>query len=315
MGYRLLVSEKILLTGATGFIGKSLLSNLLTNNYSIVAPARKPLPLLHENLIMPVFSDLCEVPDDCQWFNNCDTVVHLAGKAHLWNEHTSEYTRVNTFAALNLARIASLSGVKRLIFVSTIGVNGIQNTRPYIVGDVPAPVTEDAISKLNAEIGLKQIGLDIGMEIVVIRSPLVYGPNAPGNFGKLIALAKKNWPLPLGAIHNKRSLVSLDNLIDLIVTCVEHPKAADQTFLVSDDHDLSTTELLELLISAAGKKPLLLPVPLSWLKMMGKIAGKQSIIERLCGNLQVDITHTKQTLGWTPPISVEEGIRRCFSGQ
>lgn len=151
------------------------------------------------------------------------------------------------------------------------------------------------------------------MEVVIIRPPLVYGPGVKANFAAMMNLARKNLPLPLGAINNKRSLVALDNLVDLIVTCIDHPKAANQTFLVSDDHDVSTTELLTMMTHVCGKNPRLLPVPVSWLKLVGKLTRKQAVIDRLCGNLQVDITHTKETLGWNPPISVEEGIRRCFT--
>ena len=153
------------------------------------------------------------------------------------------------------------------------------------------------------------------MDIVIVRPPLVYGPNAPGNFGKLLSLVKKHLPLPLGAIDNKRSLVAIDNLVDFVVTCIEHPKAANETFLVSDDTDISTTELLRLMTEAAGHTPRLIPVPMSWLKLAGKITGKQSIIDRLCSSLQVDISHTKQVLGWTPPITVEEGIAKCFKAK
>jgi UDP-glucose 4-epimerase len=150
------------------------------------------------------------------------------------------------------------------------------------------------------------------MQLVIIRPPLVYGPDAPGNFGKLAKLAQKNLPLPLGAVQNKRSLIALDNLVDVIVTCIDHPAAANQTFLVSDDDDISTTQLLELITRAAGKTPRLLPVPVSWLRLAAKLTGKQAIIDRLCGNLQLDISHTRQTLGWTPPVSVQQGITRCF---
>jgi UDP-glucose 4-epimerase len=151
------------------------------------------------------------------------------------------------------------------------------------------------------------------MEVVIIRPPLVYGPGVKANFAAMMNLASKNLPLPLGAINNKRSMVALDNLVDLIVSCIDHPKAANQIFLVSDDNDISTTELLEMMIRVIGKTPRLLPVPMGWLKFVGKLIGKQAVIERLCGNLQVDISHTKETLGWQPPISMEEGIKRCFT--
>jgi len=239
----------------------------------------------------------------------------MAAKAHVAGIPLAEFIQLNTDATINIAKAAAHSGVRRFIFLSSIGVNGICNTKPFSINDTPMPVEDYAVSKRNAEIGLKQIAADTGMEVVIIRPPLVYGANAPGNFGKLVKLAEKNLPLPLGAIHNKRSLVALDNLVDLMVTCIDHPKAANQTFLVSDDQDVSTTELLQMMTRAAGKKPLLLPVPVSWLKLAGKFIGKQAVIDRLCGNLQVDISHTKETLAWKPPVSVEEGIARCFAAK
>lgn len=311
---------KIMLTGANGFIGKSLLHLLIEKNYHLAALVRSRIGLeklpgvdiwLTESFATQYLVKLN--------FSGLDCLIHLAARAHVINDSSynslAEFRQTNTEATLQLAKQAALAGVKRFIFLSSIGVNGISNIRPFNVADKPAPVEEYAVSKLEAEIGLKQIAAETGMEVVIIRPPLVYGANAPGNFGKLAKLAQKNLPLPLGAIHNKRSLVALDNLVDLIVTCIDHPNAANQTFLVSDDQDVSTTELLKLMTRAAGKKPRLLPVPMSWLKLAGKLTGKQAVIDRLCGNLQVDITHTKQTLGWTPPVTVEEGIARCFAAK
>lgn len=307
--------RKLLVTGATGFIGKALLANVVNRKFKVVAPARKPLSTLPDSVKMPLLEELNNLPRDCDWFDGCDTVVHIAAKAHVNNLSFEEYIQINSVCTLNLAALASNAGVKRFIFLSSIGVNGISNTRPFDVDDKPAPVEDYAVSKLEAEVGLKQIAVNTGMEVVIIRPPLVYGANAPGNFGKLANLAQKNLPLPLGAIYNKRSMVALDNLVDLIVTCIDHPKAANQTFLVSDDQDVSTTELLQLMTRAAGKKPWLIPVPMSWLKLAGKLTGKQAVIDRLCGNLQVDISHTKETLGWKPPITLEEGIARCFASK
>lgn len=301
-----------LLTGATGFIGRALMATLSLTAYRLIAPSRTPVNHLPKNVTMPLLHDIASFPGNSDWFSECDVVIHVAAKAHACGIPPAEFIRVNADATLNLARLASKAGVKRFIFLSSIGVNGISNTRPFSFADKPAPVEDYAVSKFNAEIGLKQIAADTGMEVVIIRPPLVYGANAPGNFGKLAKLAEKNLPLPLGAIHNKRSLVALDNLVDLIITCIDHPKAANQTFLVSDDQDVSTTELLQMMTRAAGKKPLLLPVPVSWLKFAGKLTGKQAVINRLCGNLQVDIGHTKDTLGWTPVISVQDAIKKCF---
>lgn len=303
---------KVLLTGATGYIGKALLASLASKAYLVVAPVRTPPVSLPENVEMPRLKDISMWPDDCNWFAGCDVVIHLAAKAHLQGESVAEYNRVNRDATLNLARMANAMGVKRFIFLSSIGVNGQTSIKPFDVSDRPLPVEDAAVSKFEAETGLRQIALESGMEVVIIRAPLVYGPNAPGNFGKLLTLTQKNLPLPLGAIHNKRSLVALDNLVDFIITCITHPKAANQTFLVSDDNDISTTELLQMMSNAAGKIPRLFSVPVSWLRLAAKFTGKQVVIDRLCGDLQVDISHTKRTLGWKPPITVLDGIRRCF---
>ncbi len=159
---------------------------------------------------------------------------------------------------------------------------------------------------------MRQIAKETGLEVVIIRPPLVYGANAPGNFGKLTQAVRYGQWLPLGAVHNQRSFVALDNLVDLIITCIDNPNAVNQIFLVSDDEDISTTRLLEMMTRAADRSPRLLPVPMGLLRLIGKLTGKQAMIERLCGNLLVDISHTKAILGWQPPISVEEGIKRCF---
>ncbi|MDR6984021.1 nucleoside-diphosphate-sugar epimerase [Rheinheimera pacifica] len=303
----------MLLTGATGFIGSSLLTALVAKHYKLIAPSRTPLDELPENVTMPLLHDISALPDNSDWFVGCDVVIHIAAKAHVYGVSLAEFTRVNTEGTLRLAQLAKDAGVKRFIFLSSIGVNGIFNTTPFNVSDTPAPVEAYAASKFAAEQGLKQIAAGSDMELVIIRPPLVYGAGAPGNVSKLVTLVQKNLPLPLGAIHNKRSLVALDNLIDLIITCIDHPKAANQTFLVSDDQDVSTTELLQMMTRAAGKKPRLLPVPVSWLKLAGKLTGKQAVVDRLCGNLQVDISHTKETLAWKPPVTVEEGVARCFT--
>lgn len=304
----------ILLTGVSGFVGRAVLDALIQTDVTITAPVRKALSdstLLR--LQQTEVADLSDIDASLFQLYQPDIVIHIAAKAHVVDASLTEFRELNTKASLNIARAAADAGVRRFIFLSSIGVNGINSTGPFKVTDTPAPVEDYALSKLEAEIGLRQIAADTGMEVVIIRPPLVYGPNAPGNFGKLAKLAQKNLPLPLGAIKNQRSLVALGNLVDLIVTCIEHPKAANQTFLVSDDQDVSTTELLQMMTHAAGKKPRLLPVPMSWLQLAGKLTGKSAVIDRLCGNLQVDISHTKQTLGWTPPITVEEGIARCFN--
>ena len=305
----------VLITGSSGFVGNSVISRLYKSNLKLIAPIRRYSSNFPLDVQTPIIVDIANLSEVLINIKGVDTVIHIAAKAHLSGIPLSEYRKVNTEATLDLANTAAKAGVKRFIFLSSIGVNGLSNTKPFFFYDKPAPAEDYAVSKLEAETGLKQISADTGMEFVIIRPPLVYGPGAPGNFGRLTKLALKNLPLPLGAIDNKRSLVSLDNLVDLIITCIDHPKAANQTFLVSDDNDVSTTQLLQMMTRAAGKKHWLLPVPMNWLKLAGKLTGKQAVIERLCGNLQVDITHTKDTLGWVPAISVEEGIARCFSAK
>lgn len=305
--------QNIFITGTSGFIGSALVKYLQTKDVRLIAPLRTHNCSLPAEVQTVLVGDVANLPKALECINDLDTIIHIAAKAHVSGVPLTEFIKVNTNATLELARCAAAKSVKRFIFLSSIGVNGIGNNIPFCEADNPAPSEDYAVSKFEAEIGLREIASVTGMEVVIIRPPLVYGANAPGNFGKLAELAKKNLPLPFGAIHNKRSLVALDNLIDLIVTCVDHPKAANKTFLVSDDQDVSTTELLQMMTRAVGKKPRLLPVPVSWLKVVGKLIGKQAVIDRLCGNLQVDITHTKETLGWKPPISVEEGIRRCFT--
>ncbi|MFB2726382.1 UDP-glucose 4-epimerase family protein [Shewanella mangrovisoli] len=306
-------THNIFLTGGTGFIGEAVLARLQKENVKVAAAVRTPNYSWPSEVQTLIIDDVIKLPKALETISNIDTVIHIAAKAHIAGVPLSEFRRVNTDATLNLAKTAAANGVKRFIFLSSIGVNGISSTKPFNVDDKPAPVEDYAISKLEAEAGLKQIASDSGLEVVIIRPPLVYGAHAPGNFGKLARLAQKKLPLPLGAIHNKRSLVALDNLVDLIVTCIDHPKAANQTFFVSDDMDVSTTELLRTMTIAVDKAPWLVPVPIHWLKLIAKLIGKQAMLDRLCGNLQVDISHTKHTLNWKPPISFAEGIKRCFN--
>jgi len=297
----------IFITGQKGFIGKHLIKNCSGFFASAVDG-----PLIIRGCDERLSSSTSFLND----LDGVEYIIHLAARAHFLSESLldplSELRAVNTEATLNLAGQAAQAGVKRFIFLSSIGVNGSSKTSPFSIDDYPTPVEDYAVSKYEAEVGLRKIAAKTGMEVVIIRPPLVYGPNAPANFGKLAKLASKNLPLPFGAIHNKRSLVSLDNLVDLIITCIDHPNAANQTFLVSDDHDVSTTELLREMTLAAGKKPRLMPVPMSWLQLAGKLTGKQAVIDRLCCSLQVDISHTKVVLGWKPPVSFKDGIQKCF---
>jgi len=250
-------------------------------------------------------------------FNEVDVIIHLASRVHLMSDdaddNLAEYQKVNVEGTLNLARQASEAGVRRFIFISSIKVNGerTQLDIPYRADDRPVPVDSYAISKYEAENALRRIAVETGMEVVIIRPPLVYGPGVKANFLSMMRwLVKGGLPLPLGSINNKRSLVALDNLLDLIVTCIEHPKAPNQIFLVSDGEDLSTTELLKRMAVALGKPSRLYPVPTGLLKLAAVLLGKRAFYQRLCGSLQVDISKTRDLLGWMPPMSVDEALRK-----
>jgi nucleoside-diphosphate-sugar epimerase len=224
----------------------------------------------------------------------------------------TEFRNVNTCGTINLAQQAAAAGVKRFVFISSIKVNGESTVpgRPFTAQQAPAPIDPYGVSKWEAEQQLRKLSTETGMEVVIIRPGLVDGPGVKANFLSMMKWLHNGIPLPLGAIHNKRSLVALDNLVDLIVTCIDHPKAANRTFLVSDGEDLSTTELLQRMSYALGRRPRLLPVPAGVLETVAKVFGKQSVAQRLCGSLQVDIAHTRETLNWRPPVSVDAALRK-----
>lgn len=307
--------KSLLLTGATGFVGKSLFEHL-KSNFKVSLLLRDVTENYDSAFSKSYVGDFSGSTDFTEALHGIDCIIHLAARAHVTrgvsDNSLEKFMEANTHATLKLASQAAQRGVQRFIFISSIGVNGISNSSPFKCSDKAAPSEDYSISKHEAEIGLKKIANNTGMEVVIIRPPLVYGRGAPGNFGTLIKVAKKNLPLPLGAVNNQRSIVSIDNLIDLITVCIEHPNAANQTFLVSDDQDISTTELLKKLTVAAGNNPRLIPFPISTLKLLAKLVGKGGVVERFSSSLTIDIEHTKETLNWSPPISLDEGIRRCF---
>lgn len=309
---------KILVTGATGFIGKNLCQALLENDHKIVGVTRGPIK--KNNNITFVQKVLTKDTDWADILKGVDVVIHLAGRAHVMKE-TSEnsyqaYADINVDATKRLAEQASLSGVKRFIYLSSVKVNGERTNRSaFNEVNIPLPEDDYGKTKWEAEKVLTDIAKDTGMEVVIIRPPLVYGEGVKGNFKSLIKLARLNIPLPFGAINNKRSLVFIENLIDFIVLCTHHPKAANQTFLISDDDDVSTTQLIRHIKEVSGKKDLLLPVRQSWLIFLLRLIGKSSLSDRLCGNLQVDITKAKTLLKWKPLYSTKEGIAKTVSNK
>ena len=246
--------------------------------------------------------------------NEKQCIVHLAARVHVMHESAcdslAQFRMVNVERTLHLARQAAAAGVKRYIFISSIKVNGEQTQpgHPFHADDAPAPQDPYGISKMEAEIGLRTIAQETGMEVVVIRPPLVYGPGVKANFASMVKWLQRGIPLPLGSIHNRRSLVALDNLVDLIITCIHHPAAANQTFLVSDGEDVSTTELLRRMGAALGRPARLLPVPQYLLEWGASLVGKRDVAQRLFSSLQVDMDKTRQLLGWVPPVSLEQGL-------
>ena len=312
----------ILVTGATGFVGNAVVQRLLADDdlQRVVVAVRRHGLQWPEQVLPRVTGGLQPSTDWSLAVNNVHAVVHCAARVHVMHNTEADpltaFRSVNLQGTLNLARQAAASGVKRFVFISSVKVNG-ESTEPghaFTEDDAPNPQDAYGQSKHEAEQGLRQLSADTGMEVVIIRPPLVYGPGVKANFAALMRAVQRGWPLPLGAVHNQRSLVALDNLVDFIVTCITHPKAANKTFLVSDGEDLSTPDLIRRMARAMNRPARLLPVPKSVIMAVANILGKGDIAHRLCGNLQVDISKPRTLLGWNPPISVDEGLRRAVGG-
>lgn len=302
---------KLLVTGATGFIGRRF-CRVASEKGLVVRPAlRRP-----EGMDSVAVGDINALTDWSPALEGVDTVVHLAARLHVMDEAAedplAEFRRVNVDGTKNLAGQAARGGVRRFVFLSSIKVNG-EATLPgqaFTPDDIPNPQDPYAVSKYEAEQALRQVEKENGMEVVIIRPPMVYGPGVRGNFACMMRAVQSGLPLPLGLLGNRRSLVGLDNLVDLIIACIHHPDASGETFLVSDGEDLSMVELIRKLARAMDKRLWLLPVPPYLLKLGGAITGNKAKIERLIGSLVVDISHTCETLGWRPPVSFEEEIEK-----
>jgi nucleoside-diphosphate-sugar epimerase len=311
----------VLVTGSTGFVGRALVDHLLANEEHVLAAVRKEsrdLPSSVQQLVIGDLSVLEETSSALKHslFFGVDTVIHIAARVHVMNDAAYDpleaFIKVNRDATLVLARMASESAIKRFIFLSSIKVNGEQTKlgRSFSSSDEYVPTDPYGLSKYEAEQGLLALGKETDMEIVIIRPPLVYGEGVKANFASLMRLVGKGFPLPFRAIYrNKRSLVSVYNLVDLIKVCIDHPKAANQVFLVSDDDDLSTSQMVAMMARVQGKTNLSFPVPVWCFKLAGKIFKKAAVVDRLVGSLQLDIGHTKNTLDWAPPYSVEYGFK------
>jgi nucleoside-diphosphate-sugar epimerase len=306
----------ILVTGANGFVGAGLLHRLCGEDIYRVRGT-----LRHEGVRLPPgvesmrTGDLEETMDWSRALDGIEVVVHTAARVHDTGGaglgQLAAYRRANVAVTLGLARQAAAAGVRRFVFLSTLKVNGEETPpdAPFAAEDPPAPSGAYAISKREAEDGLRDLARDTGLEVVVIRPPLVYGPGVKGNFLRMMRWLARGIPLPLGAVRNRRSLVSLDNLADLIVACVRHPAAANHVFLAADGEDLSTPELLKRTGTALGVPARLFDVPLPALKAAAAVVGRRDVFRRLCASLQADIGATREFLGWAPPASVDDALR------
>jgi len=303
----------VVITGANGFVGTEVCNKLAQSSYRVLRVVRETKGTSPDEMAVG------DIGPDTYWksiLEKTDVVVHLAARVHVM--HAEDLTQIKNYREVNfsgtmaLARQSADAGVKRFIFISSIKVNGESTVigRPFTADDEPAPLDPYGASKAETEQALLRLSESTGLEVVIIRPVLVYGPGVRANFQSLMELVDMGIPLPLGNIHNKRSLVALDNLVDLIITCIEHPEAVNQVFLVSDGEDLSTSDLLQRVGTALGRPARLIDVPASLIKIAAKLTGKSNVSQRLLGSLQVDITKTQDILDWSPPVSVNEALKK-----
>jgi nucleoside-diphosphate-sugar epimerase len=313
-----------LITGASGFIGRSLARSFNHEGLPLVLCARDLVKIndfYPDNKLIAIET----INSRTNWFpalKGVNVVVHCAARAHVIREQDADalaaYREVNVAGTLSLARQAAASGVKRFVFLSSIGVNGNKSNSPFTEAFTPQPHDAYAVSKQEAEQALLGLAEKTRMEVVIIRPPLVYGPAAPGNFGSLVRLVQRGLPLPLGGVHNQRSLVALDNLVSLVLLCADparSPQAANEVFVVADGEDVSTSTLLRKVARAAGRPCRLLPVPASWLSAGACLLGKRAMADRLLGNLQVDATKARTLLGWQPVVTMDEQLAKIFENK
>ena len=302
---------KLLITGASGYIGSSLVNECLNKGFHVKAIVRMQQSF-DERIEQVMIGDLSLKPDLAQALDKVDVVIHAAARAHIMNDHTvnplTEFRRINTDATIDIATQAAKAGVKQFIFISSIGVNGNTSLNPFKESDTPNPKEPYAISKYEAELELLALAKKTDLEVVIVRPPLVYGPNAPGNFGRLLHFVYKYKVLPFGSVRNHRSFIALDNLTNFIIHCFAHPKAANEIFLISDGEDVTTIGLLHKVAKAFGKKIFLIPVPVSLMRLSARILGKSDMANRLFCSLQVDNSKACDLLGWSPIVTMDEEL-------
>lgn len=321
---------RVLVTGPDGFVGSCLCRELLERGWSVVGAVRKARPVSsaqtdytslkgkeHSCVRFVCVGDIGPATDWTAALEGIDAVVHLAARVHVMEDSASdsldEYRNVNVEGTRRLAEASAVAGVKRFVFISSIKVNGESTddmTGAFKESDTPNPEDPYGVSKWEAEGALREIGRRTSMAVVIIRPPLVYGPGVSANFLKLIKLVDSGFPLPLGGVKNKRSIVGLTNLVDLICCCLDHLGAAGEIWLPSDNDDVSTPELVRRIASALGRPPRLIPVPQWAMVLLGRLTGKTKQVKRLCGSLQIDSTKARRVLSWTPPCSMEEELKK-----
>lgn len=304
---------KVLVTGASGFVGRPLCDALGHAAYELVPAVRISRGLPGECVVG-------EIDAKTDWrvaLQGVHAVVHLAARVHVMNDRTADplttFRQVNVAGTLNLARQCVAAGVQRFVFISSIKVNGEERAAPYTEADTPAPEDAYAISKWEAEQGLRQIAAETGLKMVILRPPLVYGPGVGANFLALLRAVARGVPLPLGAISNQRSLIYVDNLVDAMLRCLEYPAAAGHTFLVSDDEAVSTPQLVRRMAAALGRPTRLVALPVPLLRAAATLAGKSALVTRLAGSLVIDSSKIRRELDWSPPFTLDEGLRETVA--
>lgn len=319
---------RILVTGCTGFVGRALCQKLISDGYSVVGSVRREDDVRKIISDMPTMNglELVQIGDINKFTSwnkalvDVNVVIHLAARVHIMRDVRKNsldlYRETNRDGTMTLASQAVAMGVKRFIYLSSVKVNGELTfpNNPFTENDLPEPIDPYGISKFEAELYLNDLAKNENMETVIIRPPLIYGPDVKANFHAMMSWLAKGIPLPLGGVNNLRSFLALDNLLDLIITCIRHPSAGNQLFLASDGEDLSTTELLQRMGLALDKPARLFPLPRSVLDLFARAVGRRDMVHRLCDSLQVDISKARILLGWQPPISVDEGLRRAANG-
>jgi nucleoside-diphosphate-sugar epimerase len=306
---------RMLVTGASGFIGRMLCAELVRLGFLVHAALRD---LVNHDIAGCEIAKISSIDSKTDWSNaltGVDVVIHLAARVHVMLDDASdpleEFRRVNVAGTEHLARSAALAGVRRFVYVSSIKVNGEATSegKKFSESDVPDPHDPYGISKMEAEQALHQVAAETGLEVVIVRPPLVYGAGVKGNFVQMLKVLAKGIPLPLASVHNRRSLIYVGNLVDALILCATHPAAAGQTYLVSDGEDISTPDLLHQLGAAMGRPARLFPCPLALLKLGGRLTGKSDQVERLLGSLRVESGKIRRELNWTPPYTLQQGLQ------